>query len=680
MRRSSAPSRRMGLKKSLHKPMKPVGSGNVKSTSGTLKSSTSSTKTSSNLLKRKESPSGISDSDQENQTPSPPTSSSSVSSAQGSSLSSLNKTGKISTPLAKKRRLMTKPKSKSSGFAAPKIDGKALKKRMEEESKTAEECKLFAVMWCKSSNKKHKTYNDGFLFLQGANNCLKDPEGKDLYNKGNRVGKMPRTRTGDLIYLGGKEVEIMNELDPQLYFSGKLFVGKGGFGVDAQGKKGLQIQKSKQKTFKKHGKVNGKTVEAAPKTKPKPLHDPESENALVLNEGHPAKNSKGDFVTEVVVDPFLGSRLRPHQRDGVRFLYECVMNLRSPDYAGCILADEMGLGKTIQAITLLWTLLKQGPLGVPVVKKALVVTPSSLVGNWDKELRKWLGTERLKATVIKGGSTCSSTEAAKQVKQFVKSVQSNVLLISYEMFRACSSTIGKMPSVGLVICDEGHRLKNSQSQIAQALNNLATRRRVILSGTPIQNQMNEFHAMINFINPDMLGTKNTFMRVFGTPIMRGRNADAETKDKHISEERSKELTRMTMSCILRRTAKVNEKYLPDKIEVVVMCKPTDLQVEAYKSLLRSGQQSVYAAVKSGSMASALGLIINLRKACNSPMLCYKSVLENGTRDYDQKIYSENGDGADYSALWEYFETIAASSKSAKKNMRESAEGEEFAAT
>ena len=81
----------------------------------------------------------------------------------------------------------------------------------------------------------------------------------------------------------------------------------------------------------------------------------------------------------VVVDPVVGNVLRPHQREGVKFMYDCVTGLCIENTFGCIMADEMGLGKTLQCITLMWTLLKQGPECKPLIDKAIIVSPSSLV-------------------------------------------------------------------------------------------------------------------------------------------------------------------------------------------------------------------------------------------------------------------------------------------------------------
>jgi DNA repair and recombination protein RAD54B len=93
---------------------------------------------------------------------------------------------------------------------------------------------------------------------------------------------------------------------------------------------------------------------------PVPRHDPNAENALVMK--RPASVPKGKQIVDVVVDPLLTKSLREHQRNGVAFLYECVMGMRGSAGEGAILADEMGLGKTLQTIALLWTLMKQSPI------------------------------------------------------------------------------------------------------------------------------------------------------------------------------------------------------------------------------------------------------------------------------------------------------------------------------
>ncbi len=140
-----------------------------------------------------------------------------------------------------------------------------------------------------------------------------------------------------------------------------------------------------------------------------PLHDPDEPNALVLytpvelSAHELLKVDKAKLPVPVVVDPLLTAVLRPHQREGVKFMYDCVTGIQIADNYGCIMADEMGLGKTLQCITLLWTLLRQSPDCKPTIEKAIIVTPSSLVKNWANEIEKWL-KGKVNSLAMDGGS------------------------------------------------------------------------------------------------------------------------------------------------------------------------------------------------------------------------------------------------------------------------------------
>lgn len=191
----------------------------------------------------------------------------------------------------------------------------------------------------------------------------------------------------------------------------------------------------------------------------KALHDPFEDGALVLYEP-PAisaheliKADKEKLPVHVVVDPVLSKVLRPHQREGVKFLWDCVTGRRIENSYGCIMADEMGLGKTLQCITLMWTLLRQSPDFKPEIEKAIVVSPSSLVRNWYNEVAKWLGG-RIQPLAIDGGS---KDEIDRKLESFMSQhgmrVPTPILIISYETFRLHAGVLHK-GKVGLVICDE----------------------------------------------------------------------------------------------------------------------------------------------------------------------------------------------------------------------------------
>uniref|UniRef100_A0A3B5MB00 Helicase ATP-binding domain-containing protein n=1 Tax=Xiphophorus couchianus TaxID=32473 RepID=A0A3B5MB00_9TELE len=306
----------------------------------------------------------------------------------------------------------------------------------------------------------------------------------------------------------------------------------------------------------------------------KSLHDPFAEDALVLYEpptlsAHDLiKADKEKLPVHVVVDPVLGKVLRPHQREGVKFLWDCVTGRRIPGSYGCIMADEMGLGKTLQCITLMWTLLRQSLNAKPEINKAIVVSPSSLVRNWYNEVGKWLGG-RISPVAIDGGS---KEDIDKQLVNFISQhglkVATPILIISYETFRLHADVLHR-GKVGLVICDEGHRLKNADNQTYQALHSMNAQRRVLISGTPIQNDLLEYFSLVHFVNAGILGTAQEFKKRFELPILKGRDADASNRDREEGEEKLKELISIVNRCLIRRTSDILSKYLPVKIEQVV---------------------------------------------------------------------------------------------------------------
>ncbi|KAM4895570.1 DNA repair and recombination protein RAD54-like [Sylvia borin] len=289
------------------------------------------------------------------------------------------------------------------------------------------------------------------------------------------------------------------------------------------------------------------------------------------------------------------------------------------------MADEMGLGKTLQCITLMWTLLRQSPDCKPEIEKALVVSPSSLVRNWYNEVEKWLGG-RIQPLAIDGGS---KDEIDRKLAGFMNQrglrVPSPILIISYETFRLHAEVLQK-GTVGLVICDEGHRLKNSENQTYQALNSLNTPRRVLISGTPIQNDLLEYFSLVHFVNSGILGTAQEFKRHFEMPILKGRDADASEAERHKGEERLKELISIVNRCLIRRTSDILSKYLPVKIEQVVCCRLTPLQTELYKNFLK--QAKPVEELKEGKISvSSLSSITSLKKLCNHPALIYDKCVE-----------------------------------------------------
>ncbi|KAJ3788608.1 P-loop containing nucleoside triphosphate hydrolase protein [Lentinula aff. detonsa] len=368
-----------------------------------------------------------------------------------------------------------------------------------------------------------------------------------------------------------------------------------------------------------------------------PLHDPDAEDAVVMKA--PTKehieryNKKERPVVPVVLDPILARRLRPHQREGVKFMYECVMGLRKHEGQGCILADEMGLGKTLQTITLIWTLLRQNPYSGagPIISKALIVCP---VSNWKAEFHKWLGRDRV------GVSVCDRDAAT--VKTFASSPRQQVLIVGYERLRNVSTLDLRSRfnrRVGLVICDEGHRLKSSKAKTSTVFKQLSTLRRVILSGTPIQNDLGEFHSMVDFCNPGLLDEYSAFRRLYEVPILKSRAPGCTTKELELGEKRSAQLSNIAKSFVLRREATILGNYLPPKHEYVVFVTPTVLQLEIFAKVLDPNKVDDF--IETNSTAESLALINILTKISSSPILLKAAMDKNQSRNNVERLQRTN---------------------------------------
>ena len=456
--------------------------------------------------------------------------------------------------------------------------------------------------------------------------------GKVLWNKS--------LSPGDEVSFGGKEVQVETFMPKDEYLSGRSFLGSVTSDTIPQSRnptvfKTPQVAKSDHPDRSHHvpARKSGAPMSKAtvahfrnpllsttvlPKTDgniPQPRHDPDQPNALVMK--RLISVPRGKRTVDVVVDPILSKHLREHQRTGVQFLYECVMGIRPFDGEGAILADEMGLGKTLQTITLLWTLMKQAPIHEepPVVKKALIVCPATLIGNWRKEFRKWLGNERIGVFVADSNKV--------RLTDFTMGKSYNVMIISYEKLRIVQEDLKKGAGIDIIIADEGHRLKTAQNKAAQAIKSLNTQRRIILSGTPIQNDLTEFYVMVDFVNPGLLGKYSKFKKEFETPIMKSRQPGASFKDIEKGEARTEELAAVTSMFIIRRTAEILTKYLPTKTEYILFCKPTSAQASVYKTILSSPLFSNAL----GNSDTSLQLINFLKKVCNSPSLLQSKNVE-----------------------------------------------------
>lgn len=500
--------------------------------------------------------------------------------------------------------------------------------------------KYFEVLWRKVTTKKNKTWDgDGILIVSSDGMVtLENSDGKQITKS---RSKPSDTFDPDyLIKVGFYEVEISGTIDPQVYLSGSNHLA-GNSNLtkpSVEIKQRLPISANKPPTSDQFiSPISGTLMAYAKSGASKsslgatgPRHNPDSPNAIVLP--RPSPVPVGKKVIDVVIDPLLGKFLRPHQIEGVRFLYECVMGYRLYNGRGALLADEMGLGKTLMTITLIWTLLKQTPIlgNHPVIKRALIVCPVTLIANWKKEFKKWLGLQRVGVFVADGKA---------DIKNFVNSRVYQVIIVGYERLRTISMDL-KKASIDLIVCDEGHRLKSQNNKSAQAILTLPTEKRIILSGTPIQNDLGEFFSMVDFLNPGILGTYATFKRVFEIPILNSRQPEATLKDIEKGQMRSEELSKLTRMFTLRRTADALDKYLPPKTDMVIFCKAIPKQAELYQKLVNSS--SIKTCLGSNDASEHLRAITVLKKMCNSPSLLRDSDFDMNSIDLPPTLPYSSG--------------------------------------
>ncbi|NWQ74407.1 RA54B protein, partial [Columbina picui] len=508
--------------------------------------------------------------------------------------------------------------------------------------------KYFSVVWCKASKKKHKKWEgDAVLITKGKSVILKDMEGKDIgRGTGYKSKELDSLDEGQTLMVGGKEIEVMGVISADDFSSGRCF--QAGIGTHYTDQTSLSQSNMKPfcKPFKSVCQPKTKENMLTDSQSCKPRHDPNASNSLVMprpNASHQwTFNKAGLPVVDVVVDPYIANNLRPHQKEGIIFLYECIMGMREHCHAKgrhsmtCLGYNEVFQnnllsvisGKT--AITIL-LFLPYNLKGKACLKGFFLFLPGR---NTFKELADFLKNSCMICFLL--------YLQDHKVEEFIGSPLYSVLIISYEMLLRSLDQIQAI-EFNLLICDEGHRLKNSSIKTTTGLTSLSCERRIILTGTPIQNDLQEFYALIEFVNPGILGSLSTYRKIYEEPIVRSREPSATEEEKELGEKRAAELTRLTGLFILRRTQEVINKFLPPKEESIIFCQPTALQLELYRKLLSS---QVIRSCLQGRLENSPHLICigALKKLCNHPCLLFKAIKE--------KSCDPMSDGHDESSLYE----------------------------
>lgn len=301
----------------------------------------------------------------------------------------------------------------------------------------------------------------------------------------------------------------------------------------------------------------------------------------------------------------VGGTLKEYQIKGLQWM----ISLYNNNLNG-ILADEMGLGKTIQTISLITYLIERKKQMGPY----LVIVPLSTLTNWNLEFEKWAPS--VSRVVYKG-----PPNARKLQQQQIRQGQFQVLLTTYEYIIKDRPVLSKIRWLHMIV-DEGHRMKNASSKLSSTLTQYYhTRFRLILTGTPLQNNLPELWALLNFVLPTIFKSVKSFDEWFNTPFA---NTGGQDRMELTEEEQLlviRRLHKVLRPFLLRRLKKDVEKDLPDKQERVIKCKFSALQHKLYMQLMTHSQISV--SDGKGGKTGIRGLtnmLMQLRKLCNHPFV------------------------------------------------------------
>ncbi|KAH7881325.1 SNF2-family ATP dependent chromatin remodeling factor snf21 [Lentinula edodes] len=322
----------------------------------------------------------------------------------------------------------------------------------------------------------------------------------------------------------------------------------------------------------------------------------------------------------------VGGTLKEYQLKGLQWMVSLYNNKLNG-----ILADEMGLGKTIQTISLISFLIESKNQRGPY----LVIVPLSTMTNWSGEFAKW-------APAIKVISYKGNPAQRRALQGDLRVGGFHVLLTTYEYIIKDRPVLSKMKWLHMII-DEGHRMKNTQSKLAQTLTTYYhSRFRLILTGTPLQNNLPELWALLNFALPKVFNSVKSFDEWFNTPF-----ANSGTGDKiELNEEEAlliiRRLHKVLRPFLLRRLKKDVESELPDKVEKVIKVRMSALQSQLYKQM-KKYKMIADGKGKSGGVKGLSNELMQLRKICQHPFL-FESVEDkvNPSGMIDERIVRTSG--------------------------------------
>ncbi len=311
----------------------------------------------------------------------------------------------------------------------------------------------------------------------------------------------------------------------------------------------------------------------------------------------------------IYLDPKIGGKVKAHQINGIRFMWRELMTDERKQ--GCLLAHTMGLGKTMQVISVLVTIAqsiesledgirRQIPDDLRHLK-ALILCPPSLIDNWYEEILMWQPDTSVLSGLYKITQNSKRPDRVQDIAQWAST--GGILIISYDMFRSLIVNKAKAGGSGderplsssdhvavqehllnhpnIIVADEAHKMKNTEAGISRVAARFKSTRRIALTGSPLANNLDEYFAMIDWIAPGYLGTKEQFRSKYAIPISEGLWTDSDPIDRRLSLRRLHVLKKNLDPKISRADITAIADDLSSKTEFFITVPLTKLQVKAY---------------------------------------------------------------------------------------------------
>lgn len=379
----------------------------------------------------------------------------------------------------------------------------------------------------------------------------------------------------------------------------------------------------------------------------------EDASKVIVNPG------KHDDQSFIYLNPKIADRIQPHQIDGVRFMWREVI----ADHQGCLLAQTMGLGKTMQIITLLVTIAEaaksdedniRGQVPEDLRKsRTLILCPPALIENWWDEFLMWtplpstanIGelrkvtrslkvTERLweiQAWKEEGGVLLLGFHTFRDLIQN-KAKATGKRMLDDEQHRVVTETLLSWPNI--IVADEAHAAKTAGSGINVTLNSVKSMTRIALTGSPLANNLEEYHSLIDWIAPGYLGTPLEFKVNYVEKIQAGLWQDSTAVQYRDSLKRLEALKQELAPKVHRADITVLQGRLKEKVEFVIKVALTPLQEEVYQVYVETMRTVIEGQLKQRTTSSVWVWLAVLRLLCNHPK-CFRDKLLSGNSSDSQ---------------------------------------------